>query len=155
MTGPYSFDTSSLLNGRRDLLPPETFTSVWSRIEDAIAAGDIRCVDVVRDELLRRDDEVAHWARSREGLFVPLSQEVQQATRDVLAMHPRMLGRGGGRNGADPFVVGLAVTMGGTVVTEETLSNNLSRPRIPDVCEALGVPWRNLIGFIQEQRWRF
>jgi len=53
----YSFDTSSLLNGRRDLLPPATFPSLWANIEAMIADGRIRCVDVVRDELSKREDE--------------------------------------------------------------------------------------------------
>jgi hypothetical protein len=66
-----------------------------------------------------------------------------------------MLGRGKGRNGADPFVVALARLNGCTVVTEETMANNLTSPHIPDVCQALGVPWMNLVGFIQAQRWTF
>jgi len=41
------------------------------------------------------------------------------------------------------------------VVTEETLSGNLDKPRIPDVCDALGVRWLNLIGFVRAQGWSF
>lgn len=70
----YSFDTSSLLNGRRDLLPPE---------------------------------------------------------------------------------IGLARARGCAVVTEETPSGRLDRPRIPDVCGALGVRCLNLVGFIKDQGWTF
>ena len=64
----YSFDTSSLLNGRRDLLPPATFPSLWANIEAMIADGHIRCVDVVRDELSKREDEVHQWAKAQAGL---------------------------------------------------------------------------------------
>jgi Domain of unknown function (DUF4411) len=151
----YSFDTSSLLNGRRDLLPPEVFATLWLNVEQMAAAGEIRAVEVVRDELARRDDEVTAWCRVQAGLFVPLDAAVQTATRVVLAEHPRLMGRGGGRNAADPFVIGLALARNGTVVTEETLSGSLERPRIPDVCNALGVPWLNLVGFVRAQGWRF
>lgn len=65
------------------------------------------------------------------------------------------MGRGGGRNAADQFVIGLARAHGGIVVTEETLSNNLERPRIPDVCVAVGIRWVNLVGFVREQGWTF
>lgn len=152
----YSFDTSSVLNGRRDLLPPEVFRSVWSSVEAAIDAGDVRAVDVVRDELSRRDDEVHTWARAQVSLFVPLDHAIQRATREVLGGHPKLMGRGGGRNAADPFVIGLAMARGGVVVTEETRSGNItSKPRIPDVCEALGVPWTNLVGFLRQQGYSY
>lgn len=151
----YSFDTSALLNGRRDRLPPETFRTVWVNIEEAIAAGNVRAVEVVRDELGRRDDEVSQWAARQHGLYLSLDPDVQGATKEVLASHPRLMGKGGGRNAADPFVIGLARARGGVVVTEETMSGNLSRPRIPDVCDALVVPCVNLVGFIQRQGWSY
>jgi Domain of unknown function (DUF4411) len=151
----YSFDTSSLLNGRRDLLPPGTFPTLWANIEAMIAAGHIRCVDVVRDELARREDDVHAWAKAQQGLFVPLSTDVQASAREVLAGHHRLIGVGSGRSGADPFVIALARAHDGVVVSEETLSGNLSKPRIPDVCDAMGVPRLNLVGFVQEQGWTF
>jgi Domain of unknown function (DUF4411) len=49
----YSFDTSVFINGRRDLLPPKVFPTLWANIEQLIADGVIRSVDVVRDELAR------------------------------------------------------------------------------------------------------
>ena len=151
----YSFDTSSILNGRRDLLPPEIFPSLWANIEGLIATGDVRCVDVVKDELARREDDVCAWAKSQAGLFVALDADVQTATRSVLAAHPKLMGKGGGRNAADPFVIGLASVHNATVITEETPSGNLGRPRIPDVCAALNVPWLNLVGFVRLQGWSF
>ena len=151
----YSLDTSSPLNGRRDLLPPGTFVTLWDNIELMIAVGDIQCVDEVRNELAKRDDVIHDWAKSQPELFVPLAADVQLAARDVLSVHPRLVGVGGGRNTADPFVIALARARNGVVVTEETLSGNISKPRIPDVCGAMGVPWLNLVRFVQEQGWTF
>ena len=93
----HSFDTSVLINGRRDLLPPVVFVTAWRNIEQTIAAGGVRCVDVVSDELTVRDDEVSRWAKTQTGLFVPLSEELQQATSDVLRAH---LGWSGSAAGA-------------------------------------------------------
>ena len=138
--GFYSFDTSSLLNGRRDLFPPDTFPTLWRNIEYLIAFGAIRSVDLVRDELAKVDDDVSKWARTQRGLFVPLTEDIQLAARDVLAAHAELIGVGSGRSGADPFVVALARARGGAVVTEEKARNNISNPKIPDVCDALGVP---------------
>jgi Domain of unknown function (DUF4411) len=86
---------------------------------------------------------------------VTLDADVQQATSSTLAAHPKLTGVGGRRNAADPFVIGLARARNGIVVTEETPTNNLERPRIPDVCDALGVECLNLVGFIEHVGWTF
>jgi uncharacterized protein DUF4411 len=152
----YSFDTSSILNGRRDLLPPSTFPTLWTNIEAMIQARSIRCIDLVLDELAKREgDEIHQWAKAQDGLFMPLTEDVQSAVKTVLASHQRLIGIGSGRSGADPFVIALAMVHGGTVVTEETLSRNLTKPRIPDVCDAMGIPRLNLLGFVQAQGWVF
>ncbi|MGK4593926.1 DUF4411 family protein [Amycolatopsis sp. w19] len=151
----YSFDTSAILNGRRDQLPPSVFSTLWQRIEMLIAEGTIRAVEVVRDELGKRDDDANTWARAQGDLFIPLDQDIQVSTRKILQAHPKMMGTGGGRNGADPFVIGLALARTGVVVTDETFSGNLNKPRIPDVCKAVSVPCMNLVGFVQAQGWKF
>lgn len=155
MASLYSVDTSALINGRRDLLPPATFPSVWQRVESMVADGSIRCVDEVERELAKRDGDAVHtWARGQEGLFVDLDADVQAATANVLAQHPRLLGAGKGRNGADPFVIALALARGGVVVTEEH-RGSLARPKIPVVCDAMGVRCLTLVQFIAEQGWTF
>jgi len=120
-----------------------------------IDEGAIMAVDEVRNELSRRDDEVCTWAKSQRNLFVPLDEDVQSATRIVLAKHEKLMGVGGGRNAADPFVIGLATARDAAVVTEESRSGSLNKPRIPDVCDDLGVGCINLIGFVLEQGWSY
>lgn len=151
----YSFDTSALINGRRDLLPPATFPSVWNRIEDMVSIGLIECVDEVLRELAKRDGDAVHeWAKAQEGLFVEIEEDIQAATAKVLAEHPKLLGNGKGRNGADPFVIALALARDGVVVTEEH-RGSLAKPKIPVVCEALGIRSLTLVQFIAEQGWTF
>jgi hypothetical protein len=86
-----------------------------------VTVGDIRCVDEVLNELARREDTVHDWAKSQADLFLPLTADVQRAAREVLEAHPKLVGAGGGRSSADPFVIALARVHGGVVVTEETL----------------------------------
>lgn len=99
-----------------------------------IDAGLVRSVDHVREELGKRDDAVRAWADARPALFIALDDvPVLTATKAVLAAHPKLLGVGKGRNGADPFVTGLARARGGRVVTEERPSGRLDRPRFRSV----------------------
>jgi hypothetical protein len=120
-----------------------------------IMAGVVRATDEVRRELGRRDDDTNAWAMSQNGLFVDLDEDIQVATTSVLAAHPKLTGSGGGRHQADPFVIGLAHARGGVVVTEETLSGNLNKPRIPDVCRAMRIRCISLVQFAQDQGWKF
>ena len=52
----------------------------------------------------------------------------------------------------DPFVIAIAMVKSGTVVTEET-DGNIAKPRIPDVCDALGVHCLTLMEYIEAQGW--
>jgi predicted nucleic acid-binding protein len=151
----YSFDTSAILNGRRDLFRPKVFHTLWAQIEDAIVAGQIRSVDEVQRELARRDDDAKQWADAQSDLFVPLELPIQQSAAQVLNLHPRLVSQGGRRSAADPFVIALAMVHNGTVVTDETARGNLTSPRIPDVCGDLGVPCLNLMEYIEAQGWTF
>lgn len=56
---------------------------------------------------------------------------------------------------ADPFVVALVMARDGVVVTEETRSGSIDKPRMPDACEALGLRWLPLTGYVEEQGWTF
>jgi hypothetical protein len=151
----YSFDTSAILNGRRDLFRPTVFQSLWCQIEDAIGDGQIRSVDEVRRELAKRDDDAKRWADAQDGLFCPLSQPIQDAAKQILSLYPNLVQQGGKRSGADPFVIALAMVNSGAVITEENATGNIARPRIPDVCDALGVPCVTLMGYIEAQGWTF
>jgi hypothetical protein len=151
----YSFDTSAILNGRRDLFRPAVFVGLWNRIEDEIARGGIRAVDEVQRELAKRDDDAKQWSDRQPELFCQLSPPIQDGARKVLSLYPNLVRQGGKRSGADPFVIALALVTKGTVVSEETASGNLSKPRIPDVCRDLGVPYVTLMGYIETQGWEF
>lgn len=127
----YSFDTSSIMNGRRDLLPPAVFRTLWTNIEAMIVEGHVRAVDVVKDELSKRDDDASRWAKQQDGLFLSLEADIQQATSNVLAAHPKLMGVGKGRNAAGPFVIGLAIARSGVVVSEEGATGRMDNPKFP------------------------
>ena len=38
---------TAILNGRRELLPPGTFPTLWTNIEEMVEAGEIQCIDLV------------------------------------------------------------------------------------------------------------
>lgn len=162
MSGPallpfpfFSFDTSAFINGQRDIFRPTTFGPLWDAVAQMIQAQRILAVDEVKREIRRKDDDVAKWVLAQRGLFVPLERDIQTATKELLAACPRLMAQhGANRNSADPFVVGLALARGGTVVTQETPADSPRKPRIPDACIAVDVPWMTLPAFVDAQGWQ-
>ena len=152
----YSIDTSSLIEGFRNLYPYEVFPTLWNEhLPGLVESGDLRATDEVRIELKRRDDELLQWvADYADDFFVEIDETVQNEVISILSDHRELVHVGRGRSGADPFVIALARVKGATVVTEEG-SGSLNKPRIPDVCGALGIRCMKLIHLIQEQGWTF
>jgi hypothetical protein len=151
----FSIDTSALLDGWRRHYPPDVFISIWKRIDELIAAGELRATDEVRGELERKDDDVFRWAKSREGFFVPIDEAIQIEVANVLRLHPRLVDHRKGRSGADPFVIALALRDNSIVVTGESRTGRLlEKPRIPDVCEAMDVRCIGLLDLFRTKGWK-
>ncbi len=151
----YSIDTSALLDGWRRYYPPDVFPDVWTGFEELIEAGDLAATEEVLGELEKKDDEVFAWVKGHKARFsIPIDRRIQEKVIELLAEHERLV-KSHSRSGADPFVIGLAMVEGATVVSGERSSDSPAKPRIPDVCRALGVPCIDLVGLFRQQRWRF
>lgn len=152
----YSIDTSGIITPWLRIYPPRMFESLWTEhLPRLIAAGDLRAIQEVKLELQRKYDEILHWAMSQEGFFVAIDEAVQLRVRDIMRSHPRLVKiDGGGSSGAGPFVIALAQLHGAAVVCEEK-EKSRQNPRIPDVCNDLGVRWMRLLNVIEEEGWSF
>ena len=62
-----------------------------------------------------------------------------------------------GRSQADPFVIATAVCLGPdtVVVTGEKRRGNLAIPKIPDVCDAMGVRSMTFLEMLRELEFKF
>lgn len=151
----YSIDTSAILDGWRRYYPPDVIPALWERLEELVDNGSLRATQEVLNELERKDDEVLVWTRRRPDLFVPVDEEIQRAVTSILASHKKLIDTRASRSAADPFVIGLAQVNGCAVVTGESFSKSQKRPRIPDVCRALGIKSMSLMELMREERWVF
>jgi hypothetical protein len=150
----YCFDTSVLIGCWARSYPPDVFPGLWTKLDELITQQQVLCPDEVRVELARQEDELAKWVNARPHMFVPLDDAIQRATSEVLARHPLLMKATKNRNGADPFVIATARVKSLTVVTEE-LGGTTTKPKIPSVCQALGVPCINVLSFLRDQGWSF
>lgn len=136
----FVYDTSAFLNGWHDHLPPSTFGSVWEFISSEMAAGRIIAPREVLSELLKKDDEVAAWARARTEVYLEPSEAVQRRAGEIYELLPNP----GLRDQADPFVIAEAEIRGLAVVTYEGRSfSGVPTKRwarqMPGICKKLDV----------------
>jgi Domain of unknown function (DUF4411) len=150
----YSIDTSGILDGFVRLYPPDTFPALWNRIDALILVGELRACEMVQVEISKKDDVALEWMKSRPELVSPLDERRQQLVKDILRDYPRLVDTKKGRSGADPFVIALGMTLKCPIITGESKTRNMTSPRIPDVCNALGLETIGFLEFIRREKWK-
>jgi hypothetical protein len=135
--------------------PPDVIPPLWTKLAALIAGGTLRASEEVGHDLAKKSDDLHRWTQAQAGLFIPSDERVQEAAAGVLAVQPKLIDTRKGRSASDPFVIAAAQVHGGSVLTEEKASGSTTRPKIPDVCKALGVPVVNLLDLIRQQGWVF
>jgi len=158
MKPPYIFDSSSMHVLRNYY--PDQFPTFWKRFGDGIAAGHIRSVREVMNELetLQKGMWIWDWVKANKEIFaMPTDEETTFVGTIFSVPHfQTLVGRVQtlkGRPVADPFVIASAKCNAGCVVTEE--SNKANAAKIPNVCDHFKIPCTNVQGFMEQNGWTF
>ncbi len=147
----YVVDTCSFTTMHKTY-PRDVFPGVWDKVIELIEAERLISVDEVLHEITRQDDQLAKWAKTRKGIFVPLTDDVQDAAKEVVNRFVKILDFKKNKSGADPFVIGLAmIRQGAVVVTEEKYSGGPDKHKIPDICGVLGISHMNFLAMIRTE----
>ncbi len=151
----YSIDTSAILDAWVRYYPPDVMPGLWEKLEELIQRGDLIASKEVLVELEKKDDDAYKWAKKNIDMFREIDNDIQFAVTKILKEHKRLIDTRKSRSMADPFVIGLAMVENCKVVTAEKPTNNLEKPNIPDVCNALEIPCISILELCREQNWRF
>jgi hypothetical protein len=153
----YSADTSALIDGLERYYPEETFPALWREIDGLIAANRLIISEEVWEEARVRDAATKAWCNSREkgSLVVPTDQDVIHEVQAILEAYPRLVNNQKGRNRADPFVIAVARLKNAIVVTGEGAGGTQDRPRIPYICDQLGIECIKFLDIIRLEGWKF
>jgi hypothetical protein len=116
----YCIDTSSILVWFVDTYPPTIFPGLLARMEELVDAGRLRSPKAVLDEI-RPGDDCHKWCKEQSALFLEEPVAVQRIVRRLMAAHHDPARPTKGINGADPFVIAMAMDAGPhcTVVADE------------------------------------
>lgn len=159
MAEVYCFDTNSfsqLRAYRRDV-----FGAVWRKIEELIHQGRVIAPREVLRELERGHAEIFDWAR-KQGVFVELDDAQVTAVRQIQQRF-NITDHDASGPVADELVVALPLSrVTGQlfpsdtfiVVTEESAGGRGAH-RIPNVCEAFGLPCMKLGDVLLREGLRF
>ena len=152
----YSMDSSALINGLEDY-PPEVFRTLWRRMHYLSLSGSLIASEEVFRDLQKKDDGPPYqWLEARPHMIVPVDEEIQLRMKDIMRSHPRLVNTQKGRSASDPWVIALAmVTNGAVVSSEKHRTNNRKRPKIPDVCDDLGILHLRIADVFRRQGWDF
>jgi hypothetical protein len=153
----YVIDTSIISTLHRNYYR-KRFPSLWKRFDGMIAEGQFTSTREALRELEDGGGEAYEWAEKNNGLFItPDAKEggvVAQiyAVKHFQANIERQKLLKGGKN-ADPFLIGRASCIGGTLLTTEQLKPNAAK--IPNICEHFKIPCVDLERFMEIEGWEF
>lgn len=150
---PYCMDTSSLISAWDERYPPDLFPPLWKYFADALEHGRMLVPDLVMEELKKKSTDLHDWLKDFPDAIVPMEPEIQKEGRAILGKFPNLVKEHKAAFAADPFVIATAKVKGGLVVTEESLTSSLTKPKIPLVCQAWSVESLRLLEMIRAEAW--
>lgn len=152
MKNVYVIDACALINAAQNYnMSKKSFAHIWSALDEMIQNGELISSSEIMEEL--KDDNLKLWAKQHKECFVPLTRDVQEKTVEVLAQFPTMIKiRSSGNSNGDPFLVATAALQdGGIIVTDEKLGDSKTKDyKIPNVCQAMNIPYINLHTFLDQ-----
>jgi len=145
VTQRFCLDTSFLINGWNKRYPVNVFPALWDALSGLMGRQLVFSCEEVYNELKHQQDALFDWAKARRAAFEKPNEEILEELARIMAQFRNFAAQGGGsRNRADPFVIAHARVAGAVVVTDEEpvqRQKPTKPPKIPNVCEEIGVLW--------------
>ena len=140
---PFWLDTNVYVEAANRYYTFERVPKFWSFSSGKIESGSICSPKSVYDELMPYKDRLSSWVKARKtkGLCVHegdnIQREFSKVADHVTVTYPRHKSEEF-LSGADPWIIACVLSVGGTVVTQESTSRR-RKVRIPIVCGHFGV----------------
>jgi hypothetical protein len=100
-------------------------------------------------------EQLTTWAAQwRTALCVPADTSQIGVVQQIAANFPLANYLSGTEHRADPWVVALAGTRGFCVISEERGSSQ-HVPRVPQICNAFGIPHLHILDVMRAEGWTF
>ena len=147
----YLLDTNILIRSKNEM-PMDIWLTFWARMQEMMVAKQVFSSVKVKEEIDKGADELTLWIENYapKEFYLPLDRDVMVQYANAQAwVQESPLYKDTAKldfaNVADAYLVATAAAKGMTLVTYETSDPACKRRvKIPDVCNALGVPFCDL-----------
>jgi hypothetical protein len=155
----FILDTNCFIQSQRVTYPLDVATTFWEKLKILSYERKIISIDKVRDEIFKNDDELKEWIEKN----LPEDFFQNTETQNIIDNYIRIAQWADSKkdhylekaikdflkdDNADAWLIAYALTIneGCIIVTQEKSEpNRKSKIKIPDVCIAFGLPYKNLI----------
>jgi hypothetical protein len=142
---PYLIDSDVFIQAKNEHYGFDFCPAFWHWIEAQHSEALVFSVEKVADELIAINDELAQWATARgAAFFLPPDANVVNALSTVSAWATSQAYTPAAVADflahADYYLIAHALAHGCAVVTHEVSSDSIKKIKIPNVCNALGIP---------------
>jgi len=158
----YLIDSDVFIDAKNRHYGFDIVPAFWTWIEQQHQAGRVFTVQKVADEVLAGADELADWMNAQPASFRLSARPEDQPYLRAVSQWATSAGYQQAAvatflQAGDYFLVAQALSRGFAVVTQETPDPVVSKKRIkiPDACNAVGVPWMTPFTMLRTERARF
>ena len=165
MSQRYLLDTDALVQAKRAFYSFDFCPAFWDLILRGHAAGRVHTVDRVATEIARGKDDLSQWIDSAPaGLILDTATpatvihfgEVMTWVQQQDRLTPAAVAQFADEKTADGWLIASAMEHQAAVVTHESSApHSKTKVKIPDICDAFGVPHTNLYTLIRGLSGRF
>lgn len=156
---PYLLDTNVFIEAKNTYYGFDFAPGFWAWIDREHANGSVYSIEMVRDELIGGDDDLADWAKNKDQAFFLPPDETMLSSLAMIAGWARSGHYEGAAANtflgtADYYLVAHAHAHRFDVVTLEKVSTSTKRIKIPDACIAHGVKTMNTFALLHREKAR-
>jgi hypothetical protein len=156
----YLLDADVLIRAKNDHYGFDLCPGFWVWLERANKSSVVHSVEAVYNEIIVGGDDLAEWARSHRGFFLPLSADeiaavaaINRWANDSPQYEPAAKAEFAAA--ADSFLIAHALAGSHTVVTHERMTDARRRIPIPNAATANGVAVVDPFFMLRSERARF
>lgn len=153
----YLLDANVFIEAKNRYYAFDICPGFWDWMDHIVNDGDLMSIVMVRDELIKGNDELAEWIEDRKDEFwflsvddVETQKNFKRVVAEVEAGAYRPAAKAEFLSGADPWLVAKAAAIGATIVTHEVADLGArKRVPLPNICDAFDVPWENTFNVLR------